>query len=125
MENADDVITKFSQGLAREGNDLVSIDAGQSLRTAPWHRGRRVGSRYRWIAHKNIPMGRTRPFDVCVRTVIADVDGNGKKAIVMADADISDSRICILDIVSKAWGCLPWNGVGGKMHVDLLENLSR
>ena len=30
-----------------------------------------------------------------------------------------------IDIVSKAWGCLPWNGTGGKMHVDLLENVSR
>jgi hypothetical protein len=173
-----------------------------------------------WIAHKNIPMGRQGPFGVCVRTAIADMDGNGKKVIVMADADISDSKICILrspdgkglewtkqelpqsfqygslhslavadfrrsgrldivsneqeellppgrtnprwivwenlgngkfaeriildtrlgghelqvgdvdgdghiDIVSKAWGCLPWNGLGGKMHVDFLENLAR
>jgi hypothetical protein len=30
-----------------------------------------------------------------------------------------------VDLVSKAWGCLPWNGLGGKMHVDLLENLLR
>ena len=177
------------------------------------------GKGTQWIAHQNIPMGRKGPFGVCVRTVIADVDGNGKKAIVMADADISDSKICILrnpdgkgkawtkqelpqsfrygslhslavadfhrngrldivsneqeellpagrtnprwilwenlgkgqfaeriildnrlgghelqvgdvfgngriDIVSKAWGCLPWNGIGGKMHVDYLENVS-
>jgi hypothetical protein len=178
------------------------------------------GKGTQWIAHKNIPMGRQGPFGVCVRAAIADVDGNGKKAIVMADADISDSKICILrnpdgkglawtkqelpqsfhygslhslavadfhrngrldivsneqeellpagrtnprwilwenlgkgrfaehiildsrlgghelqvgdvigngktDIVSKAWGCLPWNGLGGKMHVDFLENVSR
>jgi hypothetical protein len=66
-----------------------------------WHESQ---SADKWIAHKNIPMGRKGPFGVCVRTVIADVDGDGKKAIV-----------------SKAWGCLPWNGVGGKMHVDFLE----
>jgi FG-GAP-like repeat len=28
-----------------------------------------------------------------------------------------------IDIVSKAWGPSPWNGDGGKMHVDLLRNL--
>jgi hypothetical protein len=30
-----------------------------------------------------------------------------------------------VDIVSKAWGCLPWNALGGKMHVDFLENRTR
>jgi len=28
-----------------------------------------------------------------------------------------------IDIVSKAWGPRPWNGNGGRMHVDFLENL--
>jgi len=178
------------------------------------------GKGLRWIAHRDIPMGLKGPFGVCVRTVVADVHGNGKKAIVMCDTDISDSKICILrnpdgkgevwtkqelpqsfrygslhslavadfhhngrldvvsneqeellppgrtnprwimwenlgngqfaeriildrwlgghelqvgdvdgddniDIVSKPWGCLPWNGVGGKMHVDFLQNLGR
>lgn len=171
-----------------------------------------------WIAHANLPMGRRGPFGVCVRTAIADLDGGGKKAIVMCDADISDSKIVILrnadgkggawtkqelpqsfrygslhslavadfngdgrldivsneqeellpagrqnprwilwenlgqqkyaerilpdtklgghdlqagdvdgdgdfDICSKAWGPQPWNGNGGRMHVDFLENL--
>ncbi|HET6248544.1 MAG TPA: VCBS repeat-containing protein, partial [Tepidisphaeraceae bacterium] len=170
-----------------------------------------------WVAHKNIPMGRRGPFGVCVRTMIADMDGNGKMVIVMCDADISDSKIYILrtpdkgqswtkqalpqsfqygslhslavadfkgngrldivsneqeellpagrtnprfvvwenlgdqkyaehiildeklgghelqvgdvkgdgviDICSKAWGVQPWNGNGGKMHVDYLENV--
>jgi hypothetical protein len=64
------------------------------------------GKGIEWIAHQNIPMGRKGPFGVCVRTVIADVDGKGKKAIVMADADISDSKICILrnpNGKGKAW----------------------
>jgi hypothetical protein len=30
-----------------------------------------------------------------------------------------------IDIVSKPWGCQPWNGAGGKIHVDFLENFSR
>jgi hypothetical protein len=28
-----------------------------------------------------------------------------------------------IDICSKPWGTRPWNGLGGKMHVDFLENL--
>jgi len=39
---------------------------------------------------------------------VGDVDGDGD-----------------IDIVSKAWGPRPWNGNGGKMHVDFLENLFR
>jgi FG-GAP-like repeat len=176
------------------------------------------GKGLEWVAHQNIPMGRKGPFGECVRTVIADLDGDGKKSIVMCDADIGDSKIVILrnpdghgetwtkqelpqsftygslhslavadlngdgrldivsneqeellplgrqnprwiawenlgggkyaehilldsklgghelqvadvdgdgdiDICSKAWGARPWNGVGGKMHVDYLENL--
>jgi hypothetical protein len=178
------------------------------------------GKGLEWIAHKNIPMGRKGPFGICMRTAIADMDGNGKKVIVMCDADITDSKMVILrtpdgrgeawtkqelpqsftygslhalavadftgdgkpdivaneqeellpagrtnprwimwenlgggkfaerilldkrlgghelqagdvdadgdiDIVSKPWGCLPWNGLGGKTHVDFLENLLR
>jgi hypothetical protein len=175
------------------------------------------GKGLEWVAHPNISMGRKGPFGVCVRTAMADIDGDGRKAIVMCDADIELSKVVILrspdkgaswtkqelpqsfpcgslhalavadfnkdgrldivcneqeellpqgrqnprwilwenlgdrkfaerilldtklgghelqagdvdgdgdiDIVSKAWGCLPWNGLGGKMHVDFLENL--
>ncbi len=37
---------------------------------------------------------------------VGDVDGDGD-----------------IDICSKPWGVLPWNGAGGRMHVDFLENL--
>ncbi len=177
------------------------------------------GKGLEWIAHKNIPMGRTGPFGVCVRSAICDIDGNGKTAIVMCDADITDSKMVILrsadkgetwikqelpqsfkygslhalgiadfngdgkldivsneqeellpagrknprwvmwlnlgggkfeekiildtklgghelqvgdvdgdgdiDIVSKPWGAEAWNGAGGKIHVDFLENLRK
>jgi hypothetical protein len=178
-----------------------------------------AGGTAEWIAHQNIPMGRTGPFGVCVRTAIADVDGSGKPAIVMCDADITDSKLVVLrtddrgatwtkqelpqsftygslhslavadfngdrhldivsneqeellpvgrlnprwvlwenqgerkfterillddrlgghelqagdvdrdgdiDIVSKPWGGMTWNRVGGKIHVDFLENRSK
>ncbi len=37
---------------------------------------------------------------------VGDVDGDGD-----------------IDVCSKPWGLRPWNGAGGKMHVDFLENL--
>ena len=36
---------------------------------------------------------------------VGDVDGDGD-----------------IDICSKPWGPRPWNGAGGKLHVDFLEN---
>ena len=170
-----------------------------------------------WTPHANMPMGRKGPFGVCVRTAIVDMDGDGKAEIVVADADITDSKVVVLknsdgkggrwekiavhqsfscgslhalavgdangdgrpdiisneqeellpagrenprwiawenlgglkfrehiildtklgghelqagdvdrdgdlDICSKPWGPRAWNGRGGKMHVDFLEN---
>jgi hypothetical protein len=163
-------------------------------------------------------MGRKGPFGICVRTAVVDMDGDGKAEVVIADADIVDSKVVVLknadgkgtrwekipvpqsftygslhalavadlngdgrpdivsneqeellpagrenprwvvwenlgglkfreqiildtklgghelqvgdvdrdgdmDIVSKPWGPRPWNGAGGAMHVDFLENL--
>jgi hypothetical protein len=36
------------------------------------------------------------PYGICVRTVITDLDEDGKKEIVIADADVEDSRVVIL-----------------------------
>lgn len=49
-----------------------------------------------WHAHPAIPMGREGPYGMCVRTVIADIDGDGKPALVVCDADIIDSKVVIL-----------------------------
>lgn len=54
------------------------------------------GKGSRWNAHRTIPMGRKGPFGVCVRTVVLDVDGDGTKEVIMADADIEDSKVAIL-----------------------------
>jgi len=68
----------------------------------------------RWIMWLNLGGGQFRERIVLDAKLgghelqVADVDGDGD-----------------LDICSKPWGCRPWNGAGGKMHVDFLENLLR
>jgi hypothetical protein len=170
-----------------------------------------------WTPHRNLPMGRRGPYGVCVRSMFADIDGDGRAELIVTDADISGSKVAVLwnrdgkganwrkeelpqsfvygslhslavadlngdgrpeiivneqeellpsgrsnprwivwenggkgrfverivldkrlgghelqvgdvdgdgdiDIVSKPWSAAPLNGVGGKMHVDFLEN---
>ncbi len=41
-------------------------------------------------------MGRKGPYGICVRTAIADMDGDGRAELVMADADIENSKVAIL-----------------------------
>jgi hypothetical protein len=54
------------------------------------------GKGLEWVPHKNIPFGRVGPFGVCVRCIVADVDGDGRNEVVMADCDIADSKVAIL-----------------------------
>lgn len=49
-----------------------------------------------WTEHKNIPMGRSGPFGVCVRAVVKDMNADGKNDVVMCDADIVESKVVIL-----------------------------
>ena len=79
------------------------------------------GKGLEWIAHRNIPMGRKGPFGVCVRTAIADLDGDGQKEIIIADADITDSKVVVLknaDGKGGAWTKteLPQSFVYGSLH---------
>ena len=53
------------------------------------------GKGLQWEAHKNIDMGRKGPFGICVRAAIIDMDGDGKKDIVICDADITESKVAI------------------------------
>jgi hypothetical protein len=64
----------------------------------------------RWVAHPNVPMGRKGPFGVCVRTAVVDLDGDGKPEVVIADADITDSKVVVLinaDGKGGKWQKLP------------------
>jgi len=201
-------------------NAVVDIDGDGDLdivRADTWFENKN-GKGTEWIAHQNIPMGRRGPFGICVRTMIADIDSDHVPEIIIADADITDSKVVILknadgkggrwsktelpqsftygslhalavadfngdsrpdivvceqeellppgrenprfiiwenlgrnqfaerivldtklgghelqvgdvdndgdiDIVSKPWGPRVWNGNGGKMHIDFLENI--
>lgn len=59
-----------------------------------------------WVAHKTIPMGRKGPFGYCVRTVVTDMDNDGKNDVVMLDADIEDCKGVVLYNVD---GGLKWD----------------
>jgi hypothetical protein len=54
------------------------------------------GKGMQWVAHKNIPFGRVGPFGMCVRCAVVDIDGDGKKEVVMLDCDIVESKGTIL-----------------------------
>jgi hypothetical protein len=201
-------------------NAALDLDGDGDLdvvRADTWFENR-DGAGRDWVPHGNVPAGRKGPYGVCVRATVADMDGNGTPEIVVADADIVDSRVAVLvnadgkggrwtrtelprsvtygslhslavadfngdgrpdvavneqeellppgredprwvvwenlgasryaerivldarlgghelqagdvdgdgdvDIVSKPWGPARWNGNGGRMHVDFLENL--
>ena len=65
----------------------------------------------RWVIWENLGQGKFAERIVLDTKLgghelqVGDVDGDGD-----------------IDICSKAWGPRPWNGNGGKMHVDFLEN---
>jgi FG-GAP-like repeat len=66
----------------------------------------------RWIVWENLGGLKFREH------VILDTKLGGHE-LQVGDVD----RDGDIDIVSKPWGPRPWNGNGGKLHVDFLENL--
>jgi hypothetical protein len=76
-----------------------------------------------------LPPGRENP-----RWVVWENLGNGKFAErILLDQKLGGHELQVgdvdgdgdIDICSKPWGVRAWNGNGGKMHVDFLENLLR
>ncbi|MBW3625497.1 MAG: VCBS repeat-containing protein [Armatimonadetes bacterium] len=79
------------------------------------------GKGSKWAAHRNIPFGRVGPYGMCVRTAIVDIDGDGKKEVVMGEADIVGSKVVILhnlDGKGRAWSKveLPQSFTYGSLH---------
>jgi hypothetical protein len=71
------------------------------VRGDTWYENR-DGKGTDWLSHANLPMGRPGPYGVCVRSAVADLDGDGLPELVVADADIVESTVAVL-----------WN-LGGK-----------
>jgi hypothetical protein len=84
-------------------NGIADIDSDGDLdvlRADTWFENR-DGKGTQWLAHANIPFGRKGPYGVCVRTAVADLDGDGKQEIIMVDADIADGKAAILRTTDK------------------------
>ena len=69
------------------------------------------------VWYRNTGKPREQPFE----RYIFDENAAGAHDIVIADMN----RDGDMDICSKPWGPRAWNGNGGKMHVDFLENLHK
>lgn len=68
------------------------------------------GKGLQWKTHANIPMGRRGPYGICVRTAVADMNGDGKPELIMADADIVGSTVAVLknsDGMGNRWVKIP------------------
>lgn len=67
------------------------------------------------VWYRNPGQPRQQPFE----RIVFEEKAAGAHDILVADMD-GDGDI---DICSKPWGPRAWNGNGGQMHVDFLENL--
>jgi len=90
------------------------------LRADTWFENK-DGKGRQWLPHQNIPRGRKGPFGICVRTAVADLDDDGKNEVVIADADITDSKVVVLknsDGKGGSWSRteLPRSFVYGSLH---------
>jgi hypothetical protein len=99
------------------------------VRADTWFENR-DGKGAAWISHRNLPMGRVGPFGMCTRTVIADVNRDGRPELVVADADIVESRVAILfnkDGRGREWerSYLPQSFPYGSLHSLAVADFDR
>lgn len=73
---------------------------------------------------EHLPKDRKNP-----RWVVWENLGNGRFAErILLDTKLGGHELQVgdvdgdVDICSKPWRVTPWNGAGGRMHVDYLEN---
>lgn len=74
-----------------------------------------------WRAHPNLPFGQMGAFGMAVRTVVVDLDGDGRPEIVMCECDVVGSRVAILRNVDGKGGewsrqDLPQSFTYGSLH---------
>jgi hypothetical protein len=65
----------------------------------------------RWVVWENLGGGKF------IERILLDRQLGGHE-LVAGDVD-GDGDI---DLCSKPWRAVPWNGAGGRMHLDYLEN---
>ncbi len=97
------------------------------LRADTWFENR-DGRGREWVAHPNIPFGQVGPYGMAVRTVVADVDGDGRPEVVMCDCDVIPSRAAILRNVDGKGGRwerqdLPLSFEAGSLHSLVVADL--
>lgn len=91
-----------------DGDGLLDIASNEQEELLPTGR-----TNPRWVVWQNL--GKLQFREVIV--LDARLGGHEMQA---ADID-GDGRV---DLLSKPWGTRPWNGIEGKMHVDLLRNVT-
>jgi hypothetical protein len=109
-------------------SDLDGDGDADVLRGDAWFENK-DGKGREWAEHANIPFCRAGPFGKCVRTVVADLDGDRRPEVVMSDADIADSHVVILrneDRKGGSWSKaeLPRSFTYGSLHSLAVADLN-
>ena len=107
---------------ASHSADVADINGDGHLdivRGDTWYENK-DGKGLEWIAHKNIPMGRNGPFGMCVQTIVADMDGNGKAIVMSPTPAIGDSKIVILRTPGRQRGAMDQAGTAAELQIRVL-----
>ena len=74
-----------------------------------------------WTPHANVPVGRTGPYGICVKTIAVDLDGDKRLELVVADADMLHCGVYVVRNVDGRGGrwekqALPQSFAYGSLH---------